>query len=145
LREGQTNIQRLPYISLSSATIMSPYRHSADNAGTKQIGQIQWMDAPTLDQSTDSYLWVKAVREWSKLIVQGAASGSNRAYTSQVATMARRLYRALRKPQRQVLDNAQSQGQVNNKQYDQVAVVEQTIILLGKEPPMSLVSQLIES
>jgi Ni,Fe-hydrogenase III small subunit len=46
----------------------------------------------TLDPSTDTYIWVKAVREWSELIVQGA-------YTGQLATMARQLYRALPQPQ----------------------------------------------
>jgi hypothetical protein len=58
--------------------------------------------------------------------------------------MARQLYRALPQPQQQVLDNAQAQGQVNYKQDDQVAAVEQIIGLLGKEPPMSLVSRLIK-
>jgi hypothetical protein len=58
--------------------------------------------------------------------------------------MARQLYRALPQPQHQVLDNAQAQGQVNYKQDDQVAAVEQIIGLLGKEPPMSLVSRLIK-
>jgi hypothetical protein len=59
--------------------------------------------------------------------------------------MARQLYRALSQPQQQVLDNAQAQGQVNYKQDDQVAAMEQIIGLLGKEPPMSLVSRLIET
>jgi hypothetical protein len=59
--------------------------------------------------------------------------------------MARQLYRALPQPQQQVLDNAQAQGQVNYKQDDQVAAVKQIIGLLGKEPPMSLVSRLINT
>jgi hypothetical protein len=59
--------------------------------------------------------------------------------------MARRIYRALAQPQQQVLDNAQAQGQFNYKQDDQVAAVEQIIGLLGKEPPMSLVSRLIKT
>jgi hypothetical protein len=50
--------------------------------------------------------------------------------------MARQLYSVLPQPQQQVLDNAQAQGQVNYKQDDQVAAVEQIIGLLGKEPPM---------
>jgi hypothetical protein len=54
---------------------MSPYRRSADIAGTSNTGQLDGLDAPTLDPSTDTYIWVKAVREWSELIVQGAASG----------------------------------------------------------------------
>jgi hypothetical protein len=74
---------------------MSPYRRSADIAGTSNTGHLLGLDAPTLDPSTDTYIWVKAVREWSELIVQGAASGGNRAYTGQLATMNRRLYRAL--------------------------------------------------
>jgi hypothetical protein len=53
--------------------------------------------------------------------------------------MARQLDRALPQPQQQVIDNSQAQGQVNYKQDDQVAAVEQIIGLLGKEPPMSLV------
>jgi hypothetical protein len=53
--------------------------------------------------------------------------------------------RALPQPQQQVLDNAQAQGQVDYKQDDQVAAVEQIIGLLGKEPPMSLVSRLIKT
>jgi hypothetical protein len=59
--------------------------------------------------------------------------------------MARQLYRALPQPQQQVLDNAQAQGQVNYKQDDQVAPVEQIIGHLEKEPPMSLVSRLIKT
>jgi hypothetical protein len=59
--------------------------------------------------------------------------------------MARQLYRALPQPQQQVLDNAHAQGQVNYKQDDQVAAVEQIIGLLRKEPPMSLVSRLIKT
>jgi hypothetical protein len=94
---------------------MSPYRRSADIAGTSHTGQLHGLDAPTLDPSTDTYIWVKAVREWYELIVQGAASGSNRACTGQLATVDRQLYRALRQPQQQVMDNAQAQGQVNYK------------------------------
>jgi hypothetical protein len=59
--------------------------------------------------------------------------------------MARQLYRALPQPQQHVLDNAQAQGQVNYKQDDQVAAVEQIIGLLGKELPMFLVSRLIKT
>jgi hypothetical protein len=59
--------------------------------------------------------------------------------------MARQLYRAHPQPQKQVLDNAQAQVQVNYKQDDQVAAGEQSISLLGKEPPTSLVSRLIET
>jgi hypothetical protein len=59
--------------------------------------------------------------------------------------MARQLYRALPQPQQQVLDNAQAQGQVNYKLDDQVAALEQIIGLLGKEPPMFLVSRLIKT
>jgi hypothetical protein len=59
--------------------------------------------------------------------------------------MARQLDRALPQPQQQVIDNSQAQGQVNYKQDDQVAAVEQIIGLLGKEPPMSLVSRLIKA
>jgi hypothetical protein len=71
---------------------MSPYRRSADVAGTSNTGQLYGLDATTLDPSTDTYIWVKAVREWSELIIQGAASGGNRAYTGQLATMARQLH-----------------------------------------------------
>jgi hypothetical protein len=59
--------------------------------------------------------------------------------------MARQLYRALPQPQQQALDNTQAQGQVNYKQDDQVAAVEQIIGLLGKESLMSLVSWLIKT
>jgi hypothetical protein len=103
---------------------MSPYRRSADIAGTSNTGQLHGLDAPTLDPSTDTYNWVKAVREWSELIVQGATSGGKRAYIEQLATMARHLYSALPQPQQQVLDNAQAQGQVNYKHVEQVAAVE---------------------
>jgi hypothetical protein len=70
---------------------------------------------------------------------------TNRAYTGQIATMARQLYRALPQPQQQVLDNAQAQELVNYKKDDQVAAVEHIIGLLGKELPMSLVSRLIKT
>jgi hypothetical protein len=60
---------------------MSPYRRSADIAGTSQTGQLHGLDAPTLDPSTDTYIWAKAVREWFELIVEGASSDSNRAHT----------------------------------------------------------------
>jgi hypothetical protein len=59
--------------------------------------------------------------------------------------MARQLYRALPQPQQQVMDNAQAQVQVNYKQDDKVATVEQIIGLFGKETPMSLVSRLIKT
>jgi hypothetical protein len=124
---------------------MSPYGRSADISGTSNTGQLHGLDAPTLDSSTDTYIWVKAARERSELIVQGTVSGVNRAYTGQLATKARQLYRALPQRQQQVLDNAQAQGQVNYKQSDQVAAVEQIIGLLGKEPPMSLVLRLIKT
>jgi lipopolysaccharide biosynthesis regulator YciM len=58
--------------------------------------------------------------------------------------MARQLYNALQQPQQQDLENAQSQGQINYKQDDQVAAQEQITRLLGKEPPMSLFSRLIK-
>jgi hypothetical protein len=116
---------------------MSPYRCSADIAGTSNTGQLHGLDAPALDPSTDSYIWAKAVREWSELIAKGAASGGNRVYTGQLATMARQLYRALPQPQQQVLDNAQAQGRVNYKQDDQVAAVEQIIGLLEENHPSS--------
>jgi hypothetical protein len=77
--------------------------------------------------------------------LQGDTSGSNRAYTGQLSTMARQLYRALPQPQQHVLDNAQAQGQVNCKQDDQVAALEQITSLLLKEPPMSLVSRLVKT
>jgi hypothetical protein len=77
---------------------MSPYRRFADIVGTSQTDQRHGLDAPALDPSTDTYIWFKAAREWSELIVQGAASGGNRAYTGQLATMPRQLYRALPKP-----------------------------------------------
>jgi hypothetical protein len=67
------------------------------------------------------------------------------AYTGQLATIARQLYRAIPQPQQEVLDNAQAHGQVNYKQDDQVTAVEQIIGLLGKELPMSLVSRLIKT
>jgi hypothetical protein len=63
LRNGQKNRRRLQYISSSSATVMSPYRLSADISGTSNTGQLHGLDAPTLDPSTDTYIWVKAVRE----------------------------------------------------------------------------------
>jgi hypothetical protein len=59
--------------------------------------------------------------------------------------MALQIYSALPQRQQQVLDNAQAQGQVDYKQDDQVAAVEQIICLLGNEPPMSLVSRLIKT
>jgi hypothetical protein len=86
----------------SSAVLVTPV-----NSGVFRH-QLHGLDAPTLDPSTDTYIWVKAVCEWPELIVQGAASGGNRAYTGQLATMARQLYRALLQPQQQVLDNAQA-------------------------------------
>jgi hypothetical protein len=59
--------------------------------------------------------------------------------------MALQLYMALPQPQQHVLDNAQALVQVNYKQDDQYSAVEQIIELLGKEPPMSLVSRLIKT
>jgi hypothetical protein len=51
-----------------------------------QTDQLHGLYVPTLDPSTDTYL-VKAVREWSELIVQGASSGIRRAYTDRFATV----------------------------------------------------------
>jgi hypothetical protein len=49
--------------------------------------------------------------------------------------MARQLYRALPQPQQQVLDNSQAQGQVNYKQDDQFAAVEQILAFSEKSRP----------
>jgi hypothetical protein len=89
---------------------MSSYRCSADIAGTLQTGKLHGLVAPTLDPPNDTYIWFEAVREWFELILQGAVSESNRAYTGHLASMARQLYSALPQPQQQALDNAQAQG-----------------------------------
>jgi hypothetical protein len=75
LHEGQKKIQRLPYISSSPAIFTSPYRRSADIAGSLQTSQLHGLNAPTLDPLADTYIWVKTVHEWFELIVQDAASG----------------------------------------------------------------------
>jgi hypothetical protein len=66
-------------------------------------------------------------------------------YIGQLATMNRQLYRVLPQPQQQVLDKAETQGQVNYKQDDQVVAAEQIVSLLGNEPLISLVSRLINT
>jgi hypothetical protein len=124
---------------------MSPYRRSADISGTSQTGQLRKLDTPTLDQSTDTYIWFKAVRDLSELILQGAATGSNRAYTNQLATMAHQLYGHPRSLNNRSWTNAQAHGQVSSRQDDQVAAVVQIINLLAKEPAMSLVSRLVKT
>jgi hypothetical protein len=117
---------------------MSLYRSSADITGSSHTGQLHGLDALTLDPLTDTYIWVKAVREWSGLIDRDEDLSRNRAHAGQLFTMARKLYRSLAQLQQQVLDNAQAQGQVKYKLDDQV--VEQVIGLVGKEPPMPLVT-----
>jgi hypothetical protein len=97
---------------------MSPYHHSADIAGISQTGQLRGLNAPALDPSADTYLWVKVARELFEVIKQSASSGNNRVLTGKLATMACQLSRALPRPQKRVLDNAQSQRQVNHKQHD---------------------------
>jgi hypothetical protein len=44
---------------------MSPYRRSADIAGTSHTGQLHGLDAPTLDPSTDTYVLCAAKDETS--------------------------------------------------------------------------------
>jgi TRAP-type C4-dicarboxylate transport system substrate-binding protein len=110
---------------------MSPWTPPVVDQVVKSNNHQQGLDAPTFNPSTDAYSWVKAVTEWSELIVQGATSGINRAYTGQLNTMSRQLYRALPQPHQQILDNAQAEGQIDYKQENQVRAVKDIVDLLG--------------
>jgi hypothetical protein len=114
---------------------MSPYRRSADIAGTSQTEQLHGWTRRHLLHHSIHISGSKLASGPSSLIVQGAAPGSNRAYTGQLASMARLLYRALPQPHQQVLDNAQAQGQVNYKRDDQVSAVEQIMASSEKSRP----------
>jgi hypothetical protein len=61
----------------------------------------------------NTYIWVKAVRDRSEVILQDSASRSHRAYTGQLATMDRQLYNALPQPQQQMLCAAKDETSVD--------------------------------
>jgi hypothetical protein len=90
MREGQKNIRPLQYISTSSATAMSPYRNSADVAGSSQNGQLHGLNTPTLFPPTDTYISPgQTVREWSEIILKDVTSERNRAYTGYLPVTSR--------------------------------------------------------
>jgi hypothetical protein len=59
------------------------------------------------------------------------------------ATLGSQLYRALPEAQRSIVDEAQARGEINFSQENQIKAVEEIVKLLATDPPMVIVSRLI--
>jgi hypothetical protein len=105
----------------------------------------QGSEAPTLMPGQDLYIWRKAVAEWVDLVSTAAAHSHDRHFKTVNATLGRQLYRALPASQRSIVDEAQARGAINFRQEDQLKAVEEIVKLLATDPPMAIVSRLINT
>jgi hypothetical protein len=105
----------------------------------------QGSEAPTLMPGQDLYIWRKAVAEWVDLVSTAAAHSHDHHFKTVNATLGRQLYRALPASQRSIVDEAQARGAINFRQENQLKAVEEIVKLLATDPPMAIVSRLINT
>ena len=112
-----------------------------DNGSSRGIA-----DPPLFDPDQDLQVWRKRVAAWVDLISTAAEKGSDKLYKTIFATLARQLYdRGLRQAQKSIVEEAQERGDIDYKQEDQVKGVEQIVNLIAVDPPISVVTRLIDS
>jgi hypothetical protein len=102
-------------------------------------------EAPTLMPGQDLYIWRKAVAEWVDLVSTAAAHSHDHHLKTVNATVGRQLYRALPTSQRSIVDEAQARGATNFRQENQLRAVEKIVKLLATDPPMAIISRLINT
>jgi hypothetical protein len=105
----------------------------------------QGSEAPTLMPGQDLYILRKAVAEWVDLVSTAAAHSHDHHFKTVNTTLGRQLYRALPASQRSIVDEAQARGAINFRQENQHKPVEETVKLLATDPPMAIVSRLINT
>ena len=103
-------------------------------------------DPPPYDPTGDHQEWRRNIARWVDTIAQAAEKGEDRMYKTVFATLANHLYdRGLPSESKSFVDEAQANGQINYKQDDQVAAVQEIVELLAVEPPIAVVTRLISS
>ncbi len=92
------------------------------------------------------YVWRKDIANWVDLIKVGAEKGEDKLYKTVFATLGRHLYsRGIPHDQKSIVDHAQEIGKVDYKQDDQVAALQQIVDLITVDPPIAVITRLIES
>ncbi len=103
-------------------------------------------DPPMFIPNKDNYAWRKEIANWVDLIKVGAEQGEDKLNKTVFKTFGRQLYtRGLPRAQKIIVDHAQEIGNINYKQFNQVAAVQQIVDLIAVDPPIVVVSRLIES
>ncbi len=114
--------------------------------GTDKLTQRGIADPPMFSPNKDQYIWRKDIANWVDLIKVGAEEGEDKLYKTIFKTLGRQLYsRGLPQAQKSIVDHAQEIGKIDYKQSDQVAAVQDIVDLIAVDPPIVVVSRLIES
>lgn len=114
--------------------------------GTDKLSQRGVADPPMFSPNNDLYIWRKDIANWVDLIKVGAEEGEDKLYKTVFKTLGRQLYsRGLPQAQKSIVDHAQEIGKIDYKQTNQVAAVQQIVDLIAVDPPIVVVSRLIES
>jgi hypothetical protein len=119
---------------------MGPEQTAARNESRSQGSEAQ-----TLRPGQDLYIWGKAVAEWVDLVSTASAHSHDHHFKTVNATLGRMHYRALPASQRSIIDEAYSRGATNFRQENKLKAVEEIVKLLATDPPMAIVSRLINT
>ena len=103
-------------------------------------------DPPRFSANKDLHVWRKQVANWVDLVATAAEKGSDKLYKTVFATLGRQLYdRGLPQAQMSIVDEAQQRGLIDYKQEDQVKAVKEIVDLIAVDPPIAVVTRLIDS
>ena len=103
-------------------------------------------DPPLYSPEKDSYIWRKNVAQWVDLIVSAADQGQDKHYQTVFITLARQLFRkGLPEAQQNIVEEAQEKNLINYKQPNQVLAVKEIVDLIAVDPPIAVVTRLIDS
>ena len=104
------------------------------------------MHTPVFEPDQDLLVWRKKVASWVDLIATAASKGNDNFYKTVFCTLGRHLYdRGLRQAQQSLVDEAQEQGKIDYRQEDQVKAVHEIVDLVAQDPPIAVVTRLIDS
>ncbi len=104
------------------------------------------MEPPKISNSGEHAHWKRDVANSVDFIVAGSEKGEDKLFKSLRATLGGQLYNVgLNHSQQRQVDYAQLQGTIYYKQDDQVKAVQQIFDLVAVEPPMVVVTRLIDS
>ena len=103
-------------------------------------------DPPMFCPEKDLYAWRKNVSLWVDLVCISAEKGEDKFYKTMKATLALQLYtNGLPQAQKSIVDQAQEKGLIDYKQENQVKAVKEIVDLVATDPPISIVTRLIDS